>query len=140
IRLAPPLHRKRAARHVAEKCLLGAGAKMLGCEIVDFRKDRPRQDPVFFPGVEEFGDGGVIAIAAVEQRDARAGVGDDHLRPQPFSGFSARRATSRRTLAPTPMLVGRRLGTFRTVYSATASRTSEAAPTPRSRANALSRR
>src|SRR5207342_53437 len=108
--LAAPLDGKRAARYVVEERLPGARAQMLAREVVDLGKNRPRQNP-FLPGrVEELGDRGAIAVAPVEQGYDGAGIGDDHFRPKPFKRFSARRATSRRTLAPAPMLVGRGRG------------------------------
>ncbi len=104
-------HRERALRQIAQKGLLRASTHLGAEEIIDFRQNRPGQQPVIWSILVECPNGGVMAIAAVEQGKDGAGIGHNHRdRPIPFNRFSAFSLRSRRPLAKAPMLFGARRG------------------------------
>ena len=89
-----------SARSASER-LLRASAQLGGQRGSRFPAESPRaaaSRPVDLRSSSR--NGGVMAIALVEQREDGAGVGDDHReRPMPFSRSSARSLRSARPLA-----------------------------------------
>ena len=111
ILLLSVLDGERPLRHIGQERLLRAGAQFRGHKVIDFGQNRPGQQPLVRPILIELANRGVMTIAAVEQREDRAGVGDDHReRPIPFNRSSARSLRSRRPLAKAPTLFAARRG------------------------------
>ncbi len=103
IRGTAPLDRKRARGQIREPHLLGFGPELGQHQVIHLGQDRPREDPrvrVFFVRGAQ---GVMMAIAAIQQREDGAGVGDDHFDlPSPRSNASARSPRFPRPLANAP--------------------------------------
>ncbi len=104
-------HGERTLRQITQKGLLRASAHLGADEIIDLRQNRPGQQPVIWPILVECPNGGVMAVAAIEQREDGTGIGHNHRdRPMPFNRSSAFSLRSRRPLAKAPTLFGARRG------------------------------
>lgn len=106
-----PFDRECPLGEIREKRSLRSAAEMGRHKVVDFRKDRPREDPAVCMLLVQSLQGRVVILAGVQQRDHRAGIDNDHRSsPKPESSASARCLRSRRPLLNAPMLRGLRLG------------------------------
>ena len=88
--VAPPIDRERTVSEVAEEYFLRFDAEVRGNQVIDFRKNRRRQDPFIRSVVVQRFHRRVVVLVGVQQREHRAGIDDDHCSPSPASSSSAR--------------------------------------------------
>src|SRR6266542_6917982 len=142
VRLISTRDGESPAGKVRKESLLRSCPHMDRKEVIDLRKNRPRQDPGIRIRLKECSERAMVMVIGVDQRDDRPRVGDNHPRPpvrvgllawsglfsspMPFSNFSARSATSPRPLWPIPGLKAFLRRPCLRANSDTASRTSAA--------------
>lgn len=98
-----PFDRQSTCGQIGEKGLLRAAADMGSEQIVDFRKDRPRQNPGLGFRFEQRPKRRVMPIVCVDKSDHRSRVRDNHSRGRLARSCSARSETSPRPLRPAPI-------------------------------------